>query len=91
MHTFYGVPKRNIFPNTLSQETNTKSTLTGATTMSKPTLSPDATYLELSMPGEFQRFYQEYIELPEIKLQRITLGGTDQFYFTCGEIHDRSN
>ena len=49
--------------------------------MSKPILFPDATYLELSMPGEFQRFYQEYIGLLERKLQRITLGGTDQFYF----------
>ena len=59
--------------------------------MSKPILSPDATYLELARPGEFQRFYMEYIEILKSNLKRISIGGTDQFYYTCGEIHDRCN
>jgi hypothetical protein len=59
--------------------------------MSRPILSPDATRLELARPGEFQRFYKEYIELLKRKIQRITAGGTGQSYYTCGEIHDRSN
>ena len=59
--------------------------------MSKSILSPDATYLELSKPEAFQRFYQEYIELLKRNLQRISIGGTGQFYYTCGEIHDRCN
>ena len=59
--------------------------------MSKSILSPDATYLELSKPEAFQRFYQEYIELLKRNLQRISIGGTGQSYYTCSEIHDRSN
>jgi len=31
--------------------------------ISKPILSPDATYLELGGPGKFQSFYQGFIEL----------------------------
>jgi hypothetical protein len=59
--------------------------------MSKPVLSPDATYLELSKPGEFQRFYQGLIELLQRKLQRINVGGSGHYYFSCGEIHNRCN
>ena len=59
--------------------------------MSKPILSPDATYLELARPGEFQRFYLGYIELLKRKLKRISIGGTDLNHCTCGEFHDRCN
>ena len=59
--------------------------------MSKPILSPAATHLELASPGEFQSYYAEYIERLKSKLKRITAGDSDQFYYTCGEIHDRCN
>lgn len=59
--------------------------------MSKPILSPDATYLELTKPGEFQRFYQGLIDLLKRKLQRMNIGDSGHYYYTCGEIHDRSN
>ena len=38
--------------------------------MSKSILSPDATYLEINKPGEFQKFLQELIDLLKRKLQR---------------------
>jgi hypothetical protein len=59
--------------------------------MSRPILSPDATYLEISNPGEFQRFYQGLIELLKRKLQRKKVGDSGLYYFTCGQIHDRNN
>ena len=59
--------------------------------MSKPILSPDSTYLELSSPGEFQRFYQGYIERLKTNLQRKKVGSSGLYYYTCGEIHDRDN
>ena len=59
--------------------------------MSKPILSPDATYLEISSPGEFQRFYQGLIDLLKKKLNRINIGGSGLYYYTCGEMHDRCN
>ena len=59
--------------------------------MSKPILSPDATYLELSNPGEFQRFYQEFIDILKMKLRRINIGDSGHCYYTCGQIHDRDN
>jgi hypothetical protein len=31
------------------------------------------------------------MELLKKKLQRINVGGSDQYYYTCGEIHDRCN
>ena len=72
---------------TLSIGTNTKSTKPGASKMSKPILSPDATYLEISSPGEFQRFYQGLIDLLKKKLNRINIGGSGLYYYTCGEMH----
>ncbi len=59
--------------------------------MSKPILSPDSTYLELSSPGESQRFYQGYIERLKTNLQRKKVGSSGLYYYTCGEIHDRDN
>jgi len=57
--------------------------------MSKPILSPDATYLELSSLGEFQRFYQGFINVLKNKLQRKKVGDSSHYYFSCGDIHDR--
>ena len=45
----------------------------------------------VARPGEFQRFYLRYIELLKSNLKRITAGDSGQFYYTCGEIHDRCN
>jgi hypothetical protein len=59
--------------------------------MSKPILSPDETYLEIGKPGEFQRFYQQFIELLKSKLQRVNIGDSSHYYYTCSEIHDRDN
>jgi len=59
--------------------------------MSKPILSPDATWLEIHKPGEFRRFYQGLIDLLKRKLQRIDVGDSGHYYYTCGEIHDRCN
>jgi hypothetical protein len=59
--------------------------------MSKPILSPDATYLELGGPGQFQSFYVEFIELLKTKLKRVNIGDSGFIYYTCGEIHDRCN
>ena len=59
--------------------------------MSKSILSPDATYLELNKPIEFQKFFIGLIELLKQKLQRIDVGGSGHYYYTCGEIHDRCN
>ena len=59
--------------------------------MSKPILSFDATYLELSKPGEFQKFFLELIDLLKRKLQQKKVGGSGHYYFSCGEIHDRCN
>ena len=59
--------------------------------MSKPILSPDATYLEIHKPGEFKKFFQGLIELLKRKLQRKKVGGSGLYYFTWGEIHDRNN
>lgn len=59
--------------------------------MSKPILTPDATYIELSSPGEFKCFYQGYIDLLKMKLRRINIGDSGNYYYTCGEIHDRDN
>jgi len=59
--------------------------------MAKPILSPDATYLELNKPGDFQRFFLGLIELLKKKLKRINIGGSGHYYYTCGEIHDRDN
>jgi hypothetical protein len=59
--------------------------------MSKSILSPDATYLEINNPGEFQLFYHGLIELLKRKLQRKKVGGSGLYYYTCGEIHDRCN
>ena len=58
--------------------------------MSKPILSFDATYLELSKPGEFQKLFLGLIDLLKRKLQRKKVGGSGHYY-TCGEIHDRCN
>jgi len=46
--------------------------------MSKPILSPDATYLDLNKPSEFQKFFIGLIELLKKKLQRIDVGGVDR-------------
>ena len=59
--------------------------------MSKSILSPDATYLDLNKPSEFQKFFIGLIELLKKKLQRIDVGGSGHYYYTCGEIHDRCN
>ena len=59
--------------------------------MTKSILSPDATYLKLSSPGEFQRFYKGFIDLLKTKLRRINIGDSGHYYYTCGEIHDRDN
>lgn len=57
--------------------------------MTNSILSPDATYLELSSPGEFQRFYKGFIELLKTKLKRVKIGDFGLYYYTCGAIHDR--
>ena len=59
--------------------------------MPKPILSPDSTYLELNKPREFQRFFLGLMELLKRKLQRINVGDSGHYYYTCGEIHDRCN
>ena len=59
--------------------------------MSKPILSFDATYLELSKPGEFQKLFLGLIDLLKRKLQRKKVGSSGHYYFSCGEIHDRCN
>ena len=59
--------------------------------MPKPILSPDATYLELNKPSEFQRFFLGLMELLKRKLQRVNVGDSGHYYYTCGEIHDRCN
>ena len=59
--------------------------------MSKPFLSPDATYLELSNPGKFQHFFQQFIDLLKKKLLRKKVGGSGHYYYDCGEVHDRNN
>ena len=59
--------------------------------MPKPILSPDSTYLELSKPREFQRFFLGLMVLLKKKLKRINVGGSGHYYYTCGEIHDRLN
>lgn len=59
--------------------------------MSKPILTPDATYLKLNKPAEFKRFHQEFIALLKKKLKRINVGSSSHCYYFCGEIHDRNN
>ena len=59
--------------------------------MSKSNLSPDATYLELNKSGNFQMLFLGLIELLKKKLQRIDVGDSGHYYYTCGEIHDRCN
>ena len=59
--------------------------------MSKSNLSPDATYLELNKPGNFQMLFLGLIELLKKKLQRIDVGDSGHYYYTCGEVHDRCN
>lgn len=50
--------------------------------MSKSILYPDATYLELYKPGEFQNFLQGLIEILKGKLQRINV-------YVQGSVHHR--
>ena len=59
--------------------------------MTNSILSPDTTYLELSDPGKFKRFYQGFIEILKRHLKRNKIGDSDQYFYTCGEIHDWSN
>ena len=59
--------------------------------MPKPMQSPDATYLELAKTGEFQKFFLGLIDLLKRNLQRINIGGSGNYYDTCGEIHYRCN
>ena len=59
--------------------------------MSQPILSPHATYLALNKLSEFQKFFIGLIELLKKKLQRIDVGDSGHYYYTCGEIHDRCN
>jgi len=59
--------------------------------MSKPVLSPYLTYLELNELDDFQSFFLGLIDLLKRKFQRIDVGGSGDYYYTCGEIHDRCN
>ena len=53
--------------------------------MFKSILSPGATYLELNKPGNFQMLFLGLIELLKKKLQRIDVGGSGHYYYTCGK------
>jgi len=59
--------------------------------MSKSILSPDATWLEINKPQEFQIFLLGLIERLKRKLQRKKVGDSELDFYTCGEIHDRDN
>ena len=92
MHIFYGVSKsRCLFMMLKSLEQTPNPPIPEQLKMTKPILSPDATYLELSSSGEFQRFYQEFIDILKKKLQGRSIGDSELYFYTCGEIHDRVN
>ena len=48
--------------------------------MSKSILSPDAIYLDLNKPSEFQKFFIGLIELLKKKLQQIDVGDSGHYY-----------
>ena len=38
-----------------------------------------------------ERFYHGFIDILKKKLNRINIGGSGHYYFTCVELHDRNN
>jgi len=62
------------------------------TKMAKEIRTAEATWLDLSKPDKFQKFFGEYLKLLKKKLPQIEVKGKfDYKYFTCGQVHDSRN
>lgn len=61
--------------------------------MAKDFLTPDMTYLKLSVETKFQQFFKGFIELLQNKFKRIDVHGNnyDYSYYTCNQIHNPQN
>ena len=54
--------------------------------------TPDKTWLDLRQTDIFQKFFKGLLELLQNSLQQIEVKGKLEYsYYTCGQIHDRSN
>ena len=61
--------------------------------MTQDIMTPDLTYLALSVESNFQKFFKGYIELLQKKFKEIEVQGNNysSSYYTCGQPHDPRN
>jgi hypothetical protein len=61
--------------------------------MTQDIMTPDMTYLKLSVESNFQKFFQGYIELLKKKFKQIEVQGNNYTYsyYSCGQTHDSRN
>ncbi len=61
--------------------------------MTQDIMTPDLTYLALSVESNFQRFFKSYLEVLQKKFKQIEVHGNNHSYsyYTCGQIHDPRN
>ena len=61
--------------------------------MTQDIMTPDLTYLALSVESNFQRFFKGYLEVLQKKFKQIEVHGNNHSYsyYTCGQIHDPRN
>jgi hypothetical protein len=61
--------------------------------MTQDIMTPDLTYLKLSVESNFQEFFKGYIRLLEKKFEQVEVHGDNYSYsyWTCGLIHHPQN
>ena len=59
--------------------------------MTQDIMTPDLTYLALSVEANFQKFFKGYLELLQKKFKQIEIQGNHYSYYSCGQVHDSRN
>jgi hypothetical protein len=61
--------------------------------MTQDIMTPDLTYLKLSVESNFQKFFKGFTDLLKKKFKKIEVHGNNRSYkyYTCGQIHDPRN
>ena len=61
--------------------------------MTQNIMTPDLTYLKLSVESNFQKFFKGYTRLLKKKFKQIQVQGNNNIYsyYTCGQTHDPRN
>jgi hypothetical protein len=59
--------------------------------MTQDILTPDMTYLKLSVESNFQKFFKGFTDLVKKKFKKMEVHGDNYSYYTCGQIHNPQN